>query len=167
MVDTIKVNPAHYTDFPNNIKIAGTLVTATATELNIMDGITATTAELNAGVFGGVASMTTATTPGSNTCAVQLVFKDADGVTMAVPTSGLLYISEVATGLSTDPVDGLAVLTNGELDNIIAHGLSHFVTTAAGLLGVTISHTGADSFWLVVVLPNGKLLISDECVVNT
>ena len=48
MVDTIKVNPAHYTDFPNNIKIAGTLVTATAAELNIMDGITATTAELNA-----------------------------------------------------------------------------------------------------------------------
>ena len=118
------------------------------------------------GVLGGVASMTTATTPGVNTCAVQLVFKDADGVTMAVPTAGLLYISELATGLSNDPVDGLAVLTNGVLLNIEAHGTSFYTTDAVGKLGVTISHTGADSFWLVVVLPSGKLLISDECVVN-
>lgn len=164
-MDTIKLNRHHTTDV-KALKINGTEVTATAAELNIMDTVTATAAEINA-LDGAPLSMTTATTPGTNTCAVQLVFKDAAGVTMAVPTSGLLYISEVATGLSTDPVDGLAVLTNGELDNIIAHGLSHFVTTAAGLLGVTISHTGGDSFWLCVILPSGKLLISDECVVNS
>lgn len=154
MVDTIRINPHHYTDFPKGIKLDGTLVTATA-------------AEINAGVLGGVASMTTATTPASGTCAVQLVFKDADGVTMAVPTGGMLYISEVATGLTNDPVDGLAVLTNGALDELVTGGASIYTTDAAGLLGVTITHSGADSFWIVVVLPSGKLLISDECVVNT
>lgn len=151
-MDTMKLNPHHYTDL-KGLKLDSVEVTATA-------------AEINAGVLGGVASMTTATTPASGSCAVQLVFKDADGVTMAVPVSGLLYVSEVATGLSDDPVDGLAVLTNGSLSNLVAHGTSHFITTAAGLLGVTITHAGADSFWLVVVLPSGKLLISDECVVS-
>jgi hypothetical protein len=165
MTGKITLNRNHITNL-YGLSIGDTTVTATAAELNIMDGVTATSEEINA-VDGAPLTMTTATTPGTNTCAVQLVFKDAAGVTMAVPTSGLLYISEVATGLSTDPVDGLAVLTNGELDNIIAHGLSHFVTTAAGLLGVTISHTGADSFWLCIILPSGKLLISDECVVNS
>ena len=34
-------------DTSNGLKLGGTLVTATATELNLMDGVTATTAELN------------------------------------------------------------------------------------------------------------------------
>ena len=163
MVDTIKLNSHHYTDL-KGLKIGGTLVTATAAELNTMDGITATAAELNAGVLGGVASMTTVATPASQACGVQLVFKDADGVTMAVPTAGMLYISEVATGLTNNPVDSLAVLTNGALDELVTGGASIYTTDATGKLGVTIAHAaGVDSFWIVVVLPNGKLLISDEC----
>ena len=164
-MDTKRLNPYHKSDI-RTLKLNGTEVTSTATELNALDGITSTVAELNT-VDGSALTMTTATTPASNSCAVQLVFKDAAGVTMAVPTSGLLYISDVATGLTNDPVDGLAVLTNGVLNNLEAHGTSIYTTTAAGLLGLTISHTGADSFWVVVILPSGKLLISDECVVNT
>ena len=151
-MDKMKVNPFHTTDV-RELSINGTTVTSTAAELNAMDN-------------AAIVSMTTATTPASGSCAVQLVFKDAAGVTVAVPVSGLIYVSEVATGLSDDPVDGLAVLTNGSISNLVSHGTSHFISTAAGLLGVTITHAGADSFWLVVVLPNGKLLISDECVVN-
>ena len=151
-MDTIRVNPAHYSNFPNNIKLGGTLVTSTAAEINAVDG--------------AALSMTTATTPASGSCAVQLVFKDAAGTTMAIPTSGLLYLSEVATGLTHDLADTtLAVLTNGALTNIGGAGPSLFTTTAAGLLGLTIT-AGADSYWIVVVLPSGKLLISDECVVN-
>jgi hypothetical protein len=97
---------------------------------------------------------------------VQLVFKDAAGVTMAVPVSGLLYLSEVATGLEQDLADTtLAVLTNGALTNLGSAGPSLFTTTAVGLLGLTIT-AGADDYWVVVVLPSGKLLISDKCVVN-
>ena len=151
-MDTMKVNPFHITDV-KALKINGTEVTATA-------------AELNAGVLGGVASMTTATTPAETTCAVQLVFKDADGEIMAVPTSGLLYLSEDSAGLGSVAADtSLAVLTNGVVTNLVAHSVSHFITTAAGLLGLTIS-AATDSYWIVVVLPSGKLLISDECVVS-
>ena len=163
-MDTIKLNSHHYTDV-KGLKIGGAEVTATPAELNILDGVTATAAEINA-IDGAPLSMTTTAVKASGTCPVQLVFIDADGVTMAVPTAGMLYISEVATGLSNDPVDGLAVLTNGALDELVTGGASIYTTTAAGLLGLTISHAGADSFWVVVVLPSGKLLISDECEVQ-
>jgi len=164
-MDKFRINQSHITDV-KGLSIDNTTVTATAAELNIMDGVTATAAEINAMDTAAVASMTTATTPASGTCAVQLVFSDASAVQVAVPVSGLLYISEAATGLTNDPVDGLAVLTNGALDELVTGGTSIYTSTAAGLLGVTITHAGADSFWIVVVLANGKLLISDECVVN-
>jgi hypothetical protein len=110
--------------------------------------------------------MTTATVPASGSCAVQMVLKNSDGSALAGPVSGLLYLSEVATGLTQDLADTtLAVLTNGALTNIGGAGPSLFTTDADGLLGVTIT-AAADSYWLVLVQPNGKLLISDECVVN-
>ena len=114
---------------------------------------------------GGWASVTTATVPASGSCAVQFVFKDAAGVTMAVPVTGELYLSKVATGLTEDLAGtSNAVLTNGVLTNLVAKGRSAFVTTAAGLLGLTITNGSADSFWVVFRGPNGKLIISDECV---
>ena len=111
-------------------------------------------------------SMTTATVPASGSCAVQLVLKDQDSSTLTSPLSGLLYLSEVGTGLTHDLADTtLAVLTNGALTNIGGAGPSLFTTTAAGLLGVTIT-AATDSYWLVLVQPDGTMLISDECVVN-
>lgn len=151
MTGTITVNRNHYTNL-KGLKVGDALVTATPAEINAVDGAALT--------------ITTATTPASGTCAVQLVFKDAAGVTMAIPTSGLLYLSEVATGLTHDLADtSLAVLTNGAVTNIGGAGPSLFTTTAAGLLGMTIT-AGADDYWIVVVLPSGKLLVSDKCVVN-
>jgi hypothetical protein len=110
--------------------------------------------------------MTTTATPASGSCAVQLVLKDSDGNALSAPVSGMLYLSEVATGLTHDLADtSLAVLTNGALTNVGGAGPSLFTTTAAGLLGVTIT-AAADNYYVVLVQPNGKLLISDVCTVN-
>ena len=147
-------------------------VTATASELNNLSGgslvtsdVTATAAELNLtdNVWGCVE---TTATPASGSCAVQFVFKDVAGTTMATPVSGILYLSEVATGLTHDLADtSLAVLTNGALTNIAGAGPSLFTTTAAGLLGLTITAV-ADDYYVVFVHPTGKLVISDVCTVN-
>ena len=151
-MDTIKVHPYHKVDV-NALKIDNVEVTATP-------------AEINAGVFGGVASMTTATTPATGSCAVQLVFKNAAGVTMAVPTSGMLYISEAATGLThSSKLTGIAIATNGAITDLVANDVCLFTTTAAGLLGLTLTGA-ADSYYVVIILPNGKLVISDACVSN-
>jgi hypothetical protein len=50
-------------DTSNGLKLGGTLVTATAAELNIMDGVTATAAEINL-IDGGTARGTTAIADG-------------------------------------------------------------------------------------------------------
>ena len=134
------------------LKLAGTAVTTTAPEINRLGG--------------GWASFTTTATPASGSCGVQLVFKDAARITMAVPSTGMLYLSEVATGLTHDLADtSLAVLTNGAVTNIGGEGPSIFTTTAAGLLGVTIT-AGADDYYIVIMKPNGALAVSDVCTVN-
>lgn len=117
-------------------------------------------------MVSGFASVTTTATPASGSCAVQFVFKDAAGNALTAPVSGLLYLSEVATGLTNDLADtSLAVLTNGALINIGGAGPSIFTTTAAGLLGLTIT-AAADNYWVVFVKPDGTLIISDVCTVN-
>jgi len=112
------------------------------------------------------ASVTTTATPASGSCAVQFVFKDVNGNALTTPVSGLMYLSEVATGLTHNLADtSLAVLTNGALTNLGSAGPSLFTTTAAGLLGMTIT-AAADDYWVVFVKPDGSLLISSVCTVS-
>ena len=117
-------------------------------------------------IFPAFASVTTTATPASGSCAVQFAFKDVSGNALTAPVSGLLYLSEVATGLTIDLADTtLAVLTNGALKNLGSAGPSLFTTTAAGLLGLTITAV-ADDYWVVFIKPDGSLLISSVCTVS-
>ena len=117
-------------------------------------------------IYPAATSVTTTATPAEGSCGVQFVFKDINGNALTSPVSGLLYLSEVATGLTHNLADtSLAVLTNGALTNVGGAGPSLFTTTAAGLLGVTIT-AAADDYYIVFVTPNGSLLISDVCTVN-
>ena len=130
-------------------------------------GITSTVAEINL-TDNMWASVTTTAVPAVGTCAVQFVFKDAAGTTMATPIAGEFYVSEVATGLTVDAFDtGVVVLTNGVV-TLVDTGVQtyyNFVTTAAGLFGLTITST-ADSYWIVFKHPTGKLVISDEMAIT-
>ena len=118
-------------------------------------------------IYPAIASVTTTATPASGSCGVQFVFKDINGAALTSPVSGILYLSEVSTGLTHNLADtSLEVLTNGALTNIGGAGPSLFTTTAAGLLGVTIT-AAADDYYVVFVTPNGSLLISDVCTVNS
>lgn len=96
---------------------------------------------------------------------MQFVFKDAAGIAMTTPTAGLMYFSSTADGLTRATVTSLAVLTNGSIEAVVATKIYHYVTTAAGLLGVTIT-TGAGSYYPVFVMPNGSLEIGTVCTVN-
>jgi hypothetical protein len=130
-------------------------VTATAAELSEMTNIWA--------------SITTTAVDGTDgTATVQFVFKDANGITMATPVAGEFYFSEVATGLTVDALDNsLAVLTNGVITLIDTGVLKgwNFVTTAAGLLGLTVT-SNADTYYCVFKHPTGKLVISDAITIT-
>ena len=141
-------------------------ITATEAELNIMHGVTATTAEIN--LNDGVAnSFTTTATPGTGSCGVQFVFKQADGATsITTPFSGFGYICTTDDGLTTKAVTSIAALTNGRVLNIpTVTSLFHFTTTAAGLLGITIT-ASAGSYYVAFILPNGKIAVSSVCTIN-
>jgi hypothetical protein len=116
------------------------------------------------------ASVTTAFVDGTDgTGTVQFVFKDAADVTMATAIAGEFYVSEIATGATVDVFDtGVVALTNGVVTVSDTAAQSHykFVTTAAGLFGLTITTT-ADSYWIVFKHPTGKLVISDELAVTS
>lgn len=108
------------------------------------------------------ASVDTVATPASGSCGVQFTFKDAYGAPVTEPIAGTCYIATDALGLD-HAIAGtsFAVLTNGALTNIAGAGPSLFTTTAAGLLGVTITAV-ADDYWVVFLLSSGKL-ISTVC----
>ena len=117
-------------------------------------------------LYPAFASVTTTATPATGSCAVQFVFKDVNGKNLTTPVTGLLYLSKVNTGLTSNLANtSLAVLTNGALTNLGSAGPSLFITTAAGLLGLTITATAGD-YWIVFVKPDGSLLISDLCKIN-
>lgn len=111
------------------------------------------------------ASVATSATPASGSCAVQFIFKDAYGAPVTEPITGICYIATDANGLDHKIADtSFAVLTNGALTNIAGAGPSLFTSTAAGLLGVTITAV-ADDYWVVFILSTGTL-ISTVCTVN-
>jgi len=130
-------------------------VTATASELNLLDNMWASIDTTVGGAGGGDST-------------VQFIFQDILGTTLATPVAGSFYVSEVATGLTVDAVDNsLAVLTNGVITLVDTGILKYwnYVTTAAGLLGLTFT-SNADNYWVCFNHPTGKLVISDVIAVS-
>jgi hypothetical protein len=151
-----------------------TLVTATAAELNTLDGasvdlsdVTASTAELNL-LDGGWASFTTATTPASGSCAIQLVFKDAAGVAMANACVGTVYPATSAAGTAIASITSLAALTNGVVTIVDTGSPKYYkyITDATGKLGFTLTAAAA-SYYLIFEHPTKGIVVpSGVCVVN-
>ena len=144
----------------------GTVVglTASAAELNTLTGITAVVAELNA-LADMPATVSIVTTPASGSCAVQCTFKDSAGATLSHAVNLAAY-SSASNGLTNVAITSLAVATNGAVLVLAATGAWQVTTTAAGLLGFTLTAT-AGTYYITFRLPNGKLLTTGAIVVNS
>lgn len=152
-------------------------VTADAAELNTMDGITATTAELN------ILDTVTATAdelnlldnqPASatfvvnaedtNAITVNVQILDAAGVDMATAVALQWYLADDTLGLDravTAPDGGAAAGTDGSL-HISTTGMAGGLTTEAdGDFDIIFTEAAADTWYLVIVMPNGSLQISE------
>lgn len=115
-------------------------------------------------IDGGMYTVATTATPATGTCACQFVFKDANGVALAHAVSGLLYYSN-STGLAIGAATSAAVLTNGALTELVAGKVDHFVTTATGLLGITVT-APTGTYYATFVLPSGRIITSSALGVN-
>ena len=152
-------------------------VTASAAELNILDGVTASTAELNI-LDGGAATATVVMAlegaprdaplvvgaeGGGTTINVAIQLKDLAGDDLAVRGSVLAYLSDDANGDSiaaAAPSGGWAIGTDGLLIPVVANKCAQLVSEADGDIDVNVVEAGAATWYVILVLPNGKLKAS-------
>ena len=99
------------------------------------------------------------------TVAVQIQLKDYAGINLTVPNSIRAYCASNATGLTyaaNDLTNDIAATTGARVI-MVANGIYQLVSTAAGLIVIdAVDNAECTAFYLVLVLPNGKIIISDE-----
>lgn len=146
-----------------SLKLAGTAVTSTAAELNALDGITADVDELNALDGAPFDVDFTIGSEAANVINVGLQLNDAGGSALATRASVFAYLSDDANGDSiagTAPDGNVAVGTDGLLIPVVTDKAFQLVSEADGDIDLDIGESGADTWYLIVVLPNGLLVAS-------
>lgn len=143
-------------------KLIGYAAKASATTDTTVDVQLVQTGIEQAEQVGGVTY--TIGTEAANVINVACQFTDENGADLAVAASVRQYLSSVATGLDyeTGGPDAVAIGTDGSLyksggDSLIEWSL---ISEADGDADINITKSGADTFYLVTVLPNGRLVVS-------
>ena len=92
-------------------------------------------------------------------------FKDAAGVAVTYPVHFNYWVSTVATGADLDTA--VTTIADGGAGAIIkvltAQQSGIAVTDAAGLCELDLTEAGADTIYLVVSMPDGRLAVSAAC----
>lgn len=94
--------------------------------------------------------------------AVQLT--DANGDALDERCSVFAYLSDDANGDSvagTAPDGNVAIGTDGLLIPVVANKAFHLVSESDGDIDLDIGESSADTWYLVIVLPDGTLVVSD------
>lgn len=126
----------------------GAQVTATGAELNLNDG--------------QVANVTFVPAGGAGAGTVECTFFDAAAVQMAIATGFTFWFSSLSTGLDFLPVTTSVVAAKGAVDArgaVAGSDVFHGITDAAGEFDVAVT-AAADDYYMVVELPNGKLVVA-------
>ena len=141
-------------DTSNGLKLGGTLVTATAAELNIMDGVTATAAEINL-IDGGTSRGTDAVATGdgilindggtmkmTNVDTVSTYFASHSVGGTNIVTTGALNAGSITSGFGTIDVGSSAITTTGAVSGGSAVISGIVGTSGTGALKMPVGSTG-------------------------
>ncbi len=110
----------------------------------------------------------TFTVGGAHTDTVNVVmqFTDAAGLDISHSVAGLFYLADDTAGLiftGTLPDGANAINIDGAAVEVITDQLWAFNTESDGDLDFDVKHTaGAHDWYLAVILPNGKLVVSSK-----
>lgn len=99
----------------------------------------------------------------TNVITVSLQLKDSDGANLATPSVVTIYLSGVAAAtaiVGTAPTGGVAVTVGSTLLVEVAGKMLKVVSTAAGLVTITLTDTGTPTFYAAAVMPDGSILVS-------
>lgn len=149
-VATAEYIRAKWLDILNRLRIDDVEITATAAELNALDG-----APLGASFVIGAEA--------GDVINVGIQLKDANGDDLAVRGSVMAYLSDDANG---DSVVGTAhsgtvvIGTDGLAIPLVAKKTFLLTSESDGDIDINITEAGAKTAYLVIVLANGKLAVS-------
>jgi hypothetical protein len=150
---------------------AGTLVTATAANLNAVPTATGTGLEIDANTKDINSSAMTLVIAGGGTPVntVTMTCKDADGNAVAAIQRLRVYVSDDSAGLTmaSAAANGAVSFTTGSLmKEITAKLLWDVITDVNGVAVLSVDGTGGGGYakYVNVVLPNGK--IKSSAVLN-
>jgi len=100
----------------------------------------------------------------TDTIAATIQLYDYLGNELAVAGTVMAYLASDADGLdmnTTALTTDMAIVTDGSLQILLASKVYLLTSEADGDIGITISYTtGALNFYLVLVMPNGKRIVS-------
>jgi hypothetical protein len=147
----------------DKLTVNGVDVTDSIGELDALDGMTATVAELNKlsnAPFD--ASFTIGAESGGNTITVNIQLLDADGNDLATRAAVGFYLSADANGDAVAvAATSLAAGTDGNMQEFIANSAGRLVSEADGDIDVVVGDaSGVATYYLILVLPNGLLKAS-------
>lgn len=155
-------NTLNYTEQGGANTVIGGTLTLGATAL------TASGAELNALAAAPLDVDIVVGSIAGDVINVTLQLNDADGAALATRASVFAYLSDDANGDSvagTAPTGGVAVGTDGLAIPLVADKAFLLVSEADGDIDLDVEDSGADTWYLIVVLPNGKLVASDAITI--
>lgn len=148
----------------NNLFVGGTAVTSTAAELNILDGATVVAGELNnlAGAFCG--ATISVGSEAANVINVAIQLDQTGGVALASRAACYAYLSDDANGdsvVATAHSSSPAIGTDGVLMPVVTDKCFMLVSESDGDIDIDFTEIGSKTVYLVLVMPNGSLVVSD------
>lgn len=151
----------------SQFKIAGTAVTASAAELNTIDGYTGTTAALNAVDNAPVSFTFGIASAGSNVSEITITAKDADSNTVAAPLLCTVWLSDAATGvgLTSTSASGTVAAksaSGADFGVLTAKKATIVQTLATGIYILEITDTAKTTFYVCAQAPNGVVGVSTQ-----
>ena len=109
----------------------------------------------------------TITLVSSDPAVITIQLKDYAGNDLTVPASVMAWVSSTATGIDPSALSGEIALT-GSGDGAVLIHLTHYlyqlISEADGDIAVTITDTGTTAQYLTLLMPNGKLVVSEHLV---
>lgn len=100
----------------------------------------------------------------TNVRAITIQLKDETGADMAVRTPVLAFLLLDANGdafAATGGSTGIAIGTDGALLALVAKKVFLLISEADGDIDLTWTDTGTEAAYLALLMPNGRMVISD------
>jgi hypothetical protein len=149
--------------------LGATAVDADADEIDKLDGLATTEAELatlNLAPLGTHTISCADDAAGTTSlCTIQL--KNAAGADMAVRSAVFIYLSDDANGdsiVGTAPSGGWAITTDGLLISQVTNKAATFISESDGDIDFTITEAGALTIYVILVDSSGRLIASSALV---